>query len=160
MDIIHGLEIETTEGEPFGSPASLAAYNAAGPAMKDSPAVAVALAHIDAWSRHDWAKTKELLAPDVHATVTTTQPNFVDAELTGIDNYMEPKKRAARLVEPGSVQVLSAIGDERSALVTVTFEIGLGQGATMVTMARSCLYRIDDDRKIKEERDSFFLLSR
>jgi hypothetical protein len=96
--------------------------------MKDAPAVTVALAHIAAWSGHDWAKTRELLAPDVHATVTTTE-HSVDAELTGIDSYMDPKTRAARLVKPGSVQVLSAIGDERSALVTVTFEIGLGPGA-------------------------------
>jgi hypothetical protein len=64
------------------------------------------------------------------------------------------------VIEPGSVQVLSAIGDERSALVTVTFKIGLGPGGTMVTMARSCLYLIDENGKIKEERDSFFILSR
>ena len=95
----------------------------------------------------------------MHATVTTTQPNFVDADLTGIDNSIEPKTRAARLVEPGSVQVLSAIGDERSALVTVTFQIGLGPGGTMVTMARSCLYLIDESGKIQEERDAFFILS-
>jgi hypothetical protein len=49
------------------------------------------LAHIDAWSRHDWDKTRELLAPNVHATVTTTQPGFRDAELTGVDSYMEQK---------------------------------------------------------------------
>jgi ABC-type Fe3+ transport system substrate-binding protein len=30
--------------------------------MQDSLAVTIALAHIDAWSRHDWDKTKELLA--------------------------------------------------------------------------------------------------
>jgi hypothetical protein len=30
----------------------------------------------------------------------------------------------------------------------------------MVTMARSCLYLIDENKKIKEERDAFFLLSR
>jgi hypothetical protein len=92
--------------------------------MQDSPAVAVALAHIDAWSHHNWERTRELLAPDVHATVTTTQPGFGDAELNGIDHYMAPKTKAARLIEPGSVQVLSAIGDERSALVTVTFKTG------------------------------------
>ena len=103
--------------------------------MQDSPAVAVALAHIDAWSHHNWEKTRELLSPNVHAMVTTTQPGFGGAELTGIDNYMEPKTKASRLIEPGSVRVLAAIGDERSALVTVTFKIGLGPGGTMVTMA-------------------------
>jgi hypothetical protein len=127
--------------------------------MKDSPAVATALAHIDAWSRHNWDKTRELLAPDVHATVTTTQPGFRDAELTGIDNYMAPKTKAAQLIEPGSVQVLSAVGDQRSALVTVTFKIGLGPGGATVSMARSCLYLIDENGKIKEERDAFLVLS-
>ncbi|MGA7121389.1 MAG: hypothetical protein WBY94_14895 [Polyangiaceae bacterium] len=68
----------------------------------------------------------------MHATVTSTQRG--DADLRGIDNYMGPKTKAARLLEPGSVEVVSAIGDERSALVT-TFKIGLGPGGTMVTMA-------------------------
>lgn len=60
----------------------------------------------------------------------------------------------------GSVQVLSAIGDERSALITCTFKIGLGPGGTLVTMVRSCLYLIDENKKIKEERDAFFILSK
>jgi hypothetical protein len=30
----------------------------------------------------------------------------------------------------------------------------------MVTMARSCLYLIDENEKIKEERDAFFILSK
>jgi hypothetical protein len=128
--------------------------------MEDSPAVAVALAHIDAWTHHDWAKTRERLAPNVRATVTTTQPGFHDAELIGVDSYMVPKTKAAQLIEPGSVRVLSAIGDESSALVTVTFQIGLGPGGTMVTMARSCLYLLDENQKIKEERDAFFILSK
>jgi hypothetical protein len=125
-----------------------------------SPAVAVALAHIDAWSHHDWAKTRELLAADVHATVATTEPGLGDADLKGIDAYMGPKIKAASRIDPGSVQVLSAVGDELSALVTVTFEIALGPDGAMVTMARSCLYRIDEQGKIREERDSFFLLSK
>ncbi len=120
----------------------------------------MALAHIDAWSHHDWDKTRELLAPDVHAQVTSTQAGFVDANLTGVESYMAPKTKAAALVEPGSVKVLSAIGDEHNALVTVTFNIGLGPGGRVVTMVRSCAYAIDENKRIKEERDAFFLLSR
>jgi hypothetical protein len=127
--------------------------------MQDSPVVSVALAHIHAWSHHDWETTRELLAPDVRAKVITTHPGFDDADLRGVDNYMGPKTKAARLIEPGSVQVLSAIGDERSAIVTVTFQIRLGTGGTLVTMVRACLYVIDENKKIKEERDVFFLLS-
>lgn len=126
--------------------------------IQDSPAVKIALAHIDAWSNHDWDKAKKLLAPNVHAVVTTTQPNL--GEFNGIDDYMEIKVKAAQFIEPGSVQVLSAIGDENNALVTVTFRIGMGVGGVMVTMARSGLYLLDENKKIKEERDSFFIFSR
>lgn len=127
--------------------------------MQDSPAVRIALAHIDAWSRHDWDKTKALLAPNVHAVVTTTIPNLGGSEFTGVDNYMTLKVKAAQLVEPGSIQVIGTIGDESNALTLVTFRIGLGPGGTMVTMARACLYLLDENKKIKEERDSFFVLS-
>lgn len=146
-----GGPIEVRMTNPFPTRASSKA--------QDSRAVAVALAHIEAWSHHDWEKTRELLAPNVHATVTSTQPGFGDAELTGVESYMGPKTKAAQLIEPGSLQVLSVIGDDRSALVAVTFKIGLGPGGAMVTMARSCLYLIDENGKIKEERDAFFLLS-
>ena len=126
--------------------------------MQDSPAVKIALAHIDAWSRHDWDKTRELLAPNVHALVTSTQRDLGGNEFTGIDNYMVRKIKAAQLVEPGSVQVISTIGDERNALILITFRIGLGPGGTMVTMARACLYLLDENKKIKDERDMFFVL--
>ncbi len=125
-----------------------------------SPAVTVALAHIDAWSHHDWDKTRELLAPDVHVLVTTTQPQFGGGEFTGIDNYMVPKVKGAQLVEPGSVQVISTIGDESNALILTTFRIGLGPDGALVTMARACLYMLNENMKIKEERDQFFVLSR
>jgi ketosteroid isomerase-like protein len=125
---------------------------------RNSAAISVARAHIDAWSHHDWEKTRELLAPDVHAWVTSTQAGFGTAELTGIDAYMEPKIKAAQLIEPGSVHEICAIGDEHNALILVTFRIGLGPGGAMVTMARSCLYLLDEDGKITEERDTFYIL--
>jgi hypothetical protein len=55
--------------------------------------------------------------------------------------------------------VLSSIGDEIHALITTTFRIGLGPDGKMVTMARACLYLIDENKKIKDERDAFFILS-
>ena len=120
--------------------------------MQNSPAVEIALAHIDAWSRHDWDKTRELLAPNIYASVN-------GSDFSGIDNYMARKTKGAQLVEPGSVQVISTTGDERNALILVTLRIALGPGGTMVTMARSCLYLLDENNKIKEERDQFFILS-
>jgi hypothetical protein len=131
-----------------------------GDAMKDSPAVKIALAHAEAWTRHDWVTTRELLAPNVHALVTSTLPNFGTAEFTGIDKYMELKVKAAQLIEPGSLQVLSAIGDERNALTLSTFKIAMGPGGSMVNMVRACLYLIDENKKIIDERDQFFLLSK
>jgi SnoaL-like domain len=127
--------------------------------MKDSPAIEVALAHAEAWTRHDWDTTRALLAPNVHALVTSTLPNVGVNEFTGIDKYMELKAKAAQLIEPGSLHVLSSIGDERNALTLITFKIAMGPGGTMVTMARACLYLIDDNKKIMDERDQFFLLS-
>ena len=125
---------------------------------QDSTAVTIARAHINAWSHHDWDKTRELLAPDVHAVVTTTHPMKATAELTGIDAYMEPKIKAALLIESGSVHEISAIGDESNALILVTMRIGLGPGGTMVTLARAILYLLDENKKIKEERDGYLVL--
>ncbi|MBV9712215.1 MAG: hypothetical protein JO011_15010 [Ktedonobacteraceae bacterium] len=127
--------------------------------MQDSTAITIARAHIRAWSHQDWEKTRDLLASNVHAVVTTTQPMKAPAELRGIDVYMEPKIKAAQLIEPGSVQEISAIGDESNALILITLRIGLGPGGTMVTMARAILYLLDENKKIKEERDEYFILS-
>ena len=127
--------------------------------LQDSTAIAVARAHIDAWSNHDWEKTRELLAPDVHAVVTTTDIMRATADLTGIDNYMVPKIKAAQLIEPGSARVISATGDESNALVLVTMRLGLGPGGAMVTLARAILILLDENKKIKEERDEYFILS-
>ena len=126
---------------------------------RDSAAVAIALAHIQAWSNHDWDTTRALLSPDVHALVTTISPQWRSVELRGIENYMGPKMKGAQLVEPGSVHVRSAVGDERRALILATMRIALGPGGTMVTMARALLYFLDENRHIKEEVDQFVVLS-
>jgi len=127
--------------------------------MQNSPAAKVALAHIEAWSHHDWDKTRAMLAPDVHALITSTQREIGTNEFKGIDKYMALKMRAASLVEPESVQVLGTVGDEDTALTLVTFRIAMGANGSLVTMARSCLYLLDENKKIKDERDSFFVLS-
>lgn len=127
--------------------------------MQDSPAVKVAVAHIQAWSHHDWDQTRAMLAPDVHALVTSTQRDIGTNEFTGVDKYMELKTKAASLVEPGSVRVLGTVGDKDSALTLITFRIAMGPNGSLVTMARSCLYLLDENKKIKDERDSFFVLS-
>ena len=119
--------------------------------MQDSTAITIARAHIDAWSHHDWEKVRELLAPNIHVVAITTQPTLTIEEFTGIDNYMERLIKSVQLIEPGSVQVISAIGDESKALILETLRIGLGPGGTMVTLARTSLCLLDENKKIKEE---------
>jgi hypothetical protein len=126
---------------------------------QDSTAITIARAHINAWSHQDWEKTRELVAPNIHVVATTTQPMLPSGEASGIDNYMERLIKTTPLIEPGSVQVISAIGDERNALVLETLRIGLGPGGTMVTLARASLYLLDENEKIIEERDEFCVLS-
>lgn len=127
--------------------------------MEKATAMAIALEHIEAWCRHDWDKTKAMLAPDVHASVTNTQPGFArTVEFTGAEGYMVRKVKGAQLIEPGSLKVVSTFGDETIALILVTFKIGLGPGGAMVTMVRSCLYSLDESDKVKEERDEFLVL--
>ena len=127
--------------------------------METSTAVEIALRHIDAWTSHDWTMTREMLCEDVHALVMNTQPGFArTVEFTGIEDYMVRKVKAAQMIDPGSLEVVSTYGDATSALVMVTFKIAMGPGGSMVTMARSCLYTIDSNYKIKEERDGFLLL--
>jgi hypothetical protein len=95
--------------------------------MQESTAIRIAQAHIEAWSDHDWDKTRELLAPNIHAVVTSTQPtiarNYLTADFTGIDNYLERKIKAAQLIESGSARVISTISDESNALILMTLRI-------------------------------------
>ena len=126
--------------------------------IHDATAITIGLAHINAWSTRDWETTRALLAPNVHAVVTTTHPMRTGADITGIDAYMERKIQAAQLIEPGSTQVTSRIGDDRNALMLVTMRIGLGPGGAMVTLARAILYLLDENQKIVEERDAYCLL--
>jgi len=127
--------------------------------MQDSPAVKIALAHIDAWSHHNWEKARELLAPGIHVVAMTTRPTLTVEEFTGADNYMERLIKSAQLIEPGGVNVISAIGDESKALILETFRISLGTSGSMETLARASLYLLDENQKIKEEGVEFSVLS-
>jgi hypothetical protein len=54
-------------------------------AQPESPAVAVARAHVEAWSSHDFDTARSVLAPDVHVTSTTSQPMPPRTDLTGAE---------------------------------------------------------------------------
>jgi SnoaL-like domain len=123
---------------------------------QESPAVVVALAHVEAWSNHDFEAARSSLAADVKVTATTTQPFMKDTNLVGIDDYMRGLKEFAQAVVPGSLGVNASLGDERNALLIVTVQAALGPGGAKVTLPAARLYLLDEDDKIKAEQVVFF----
>jgi SnoaL-like domain len=124
--------------------------------VRDSPAVAIARAHAEAWSHHDWDKARTMLAPDVHVTTMTTQPNTPATDLTGIDDYMDGLIKFAQAVEPGSARVIASIGDERNSLILLTVRAALGPDGPQVTIPAARLALLDENNKIKTEQVVFF----
>jgi hypothetical protein len=86
---------------------------------QDSPALAVARAHVEAWSSKDWDAARSMLAPDVHVIAMTTNPALPHTDLTGADEYMSGLVAFADPIVPGSVRELGSAGDERNALLTL-----------------------------------------
>ena len=123
-------------------------------AQHESPAAAIARAHVEAWSNHDFDTARNGLAPGVRVTATTTQPMPPATDLTGADNYMIGLKQFAEAVVPGSLQVIASTGDDRNALLMLTVEVDFGAGTTTLPGAR--LYLLDDNQKIKKEHVVFY----
>ena len=123
-------------------------------AQHESPAVAIARAHVEAWSNHDFDTARKGLAPDVKVTATTTLPIMPATDLTGADNYMIGLTQFAQGVVPGSLRVIASIGDERNALLMLTVEADLAGRRATLPAAR--LYLLDDDGKIKAEQVVFY----
>ena len=126
---------------------------------QDSPAVALALAHVDTWSNHDWDKAREMIAPEVHVTATSTQPLMNPTDLTGIDDYIDDLIKFAQTVEPGSARVLASIGDERNSLILLTVKAAIGSDGAKVTLPSARLTLFDENNKIKKQQIIFFALS-
>jgi hypothetical protein len=120
----------------------------------ESPAVAVARAHVEAWSNHDFDTARKGLAPDVKVTATTTLPVMQATDLTGVDDYMVGLTSFAQAVVPGSARITASVGDERNALLTLTVEADLGTGPMTLPGAR--LYLLDENDKICAEQVIFF----
>ncbi len=127
------------------------------PAHQDSPAVAIARAHAEAWSNHDWDKAREMLAPSVHTTATNTQNLVPPVDVTGIDEYMDGLIKFAQPIEPGSARVLASIGDEYNSLIMLSVRVTLPNGAK-ATLPSARLAQLDENKKIKAEQVVFFAL--
>jgi hypothetical protein len=123
-------------------------------AQHEPQAVAIARAHVEAWTSHDFDTARNGLAPDVRVTATTTQPFPPRTDLTGVDDYMVGLTQFAQAVVPGSLQVIASVGDDHNALLTLTVEADFGAGKATLPGAR--LYLIDDNGKIQTEHVVFY----
>lgn len=126
-------------------------------AEPESPAVAIARAHVEAWSNHDLDTARGMLAPDVHVTATSTDPALPHTDLTGADSYMEGLIAYAQPVVPGSVKVLASTGDGRNALLLLVLTMAGGPFGAGTTAPCARLYLIDDHGKIKAEQVVFYV---
>ena len=126
-------------------------------AQQESPAVAIARAHVEAWSNHDFDTARSLLADDVKVTATSTDPALPQTDLTGADNYMAGLIAYAQPIVPGSVHILATAGDERNALLTMTMTMAGGPFGAGATAPCARLYRLDNDNKIKSEHVIFYV---
>ena len=123
---------------------------------QESAAVALARAHAEAWSNHDWDTARKMLAPDVHVTATSTQPLMNPTDLTGIDDYMDGLIKFAQTVEPGSAGVIASVGDERNSLILLTVRAAFGPDGEKVTLPAARLALFDENQKLKKEQVVFF----
>ena len=126
-------------------------------APTDSPAVAVARAHVEAWGNHDFDAARRMLADNVEVTATSTDPALPRTNLTGADSYMEGLIAYAQPVVPGSVHVLASTGDQRTALLTLTLTMAGGPFGAGVTAPCARLYALDENNKIKTEQVIFYV---
>jgi len=123
--------------------------------MSNSSAVAIARAHLEAWTTHDLATACGNLAADV-------QFYSPAATLVGIDEYMDAPRglaQFARQVVPGSLRVIAAMGDERNALIMYEVSTAGGPlGSQMFPSAQTWL--LDEHGKITVERIISYTVSR
>ncbi len=123
--------------------------------MSDSRAVAIARAHVEAWTNHDLEAARGNLAEDVQFFSPA-------ANLVGIDEYMDAPRglaQFAKQVVPGSLRVIAAMGDDRNALIMYEVSTEGGPiGSKLFPSAQTWL--LDDSGKIKLERIVSYMVPR
>lgn len=109
--------------------------------------MALARAHLEAWTNHDFESARGNLAEDV-------QFHSPAANLVGIDEYMEGARglvQFANQVVPGSLRIIASAGDERNALIMYEVRTEGGPfGSRIFPSAQTWI--LDDNGKIKMER--------
>jgi SnoaL-like domain len=126
-------------------------------AQHESRSVAIARAHVEAWSKHDFETARSMLAPHVSITAMSTTPGLPRTDLTGADDYMQGLTAYAQPIVPGSVQVLASTGDDRNALLVLSLTMAGGPFGEGTTAPCARLYLIDDNGKIQAEQVVFYL---
>ena len=122
---------------------------------QQSPAVSVALAHVESWSNQDYDAARAALAPDVKVTVTSTMEGLPKTDTVGVDDYMSGLVMFADTIVPGSLRIDGSIGDERNALLIVTVKTA-GPPMGSMTLPAARLYLLDENNKIKSEQVIFY----
>lgn len=121
----------------------------------DSRAVAIARAHLEAWTNHDLDTARGNLAEDVQFFSPA-------ANLVGIDEYMDAPRgltQFAKQVVPGSLRVIAAMGDDLNALIMYEVSTAGGPiGSKVFPSAQTWL--LDASGKIKLERIVSYVTSR
>jgi hypothetical protein len=117
----------------------------------------LAKAHIEGWSNHDFDSARAGVADDVKVAATSTNPALPETRTSGVDDYMTGLIAFAQAVVPGSARVLSAIGDERNALIVLTVRAAFPPSGQEVTLPGARLYLLDADGKIASEQVIFYL---
>ena len=112
-------------------------------APTESPAVAFVRRHMEADSNGDLDTARRNVADNVRADTN-------DVHLDGIEAYMAGLTRFAAVLDPGSLRVLAARGNEHQAIIMTEHTAG-GQP---LPSART--FELDQDGKIKAERVVFF----
>jgi ketosteroid isomerase-like protein len=123
---------------------------------QESSALAVARAHVEAWSKQDWDMTRSMLAPDIRVTATSTNPALPVTDLTGADAYMDGLVAFATPIVAGSVRELAAAGDDHYALLTLDLQMSGGPFGTGARAPCARLYLVEDG-KIKSEQVVFYV---
>jgi SnoaL-like domain len=126
--------------------------------QQEPTAVAVARAHVEAWSNHDYEAARSSLAQNVHVVATTVDPMPPRVDLSGMEDYMHGLKEFAQAVVPGSTTVTVSYGDDTRALLQVNSRVKFAPDAPEMTLPAARLYRLDEDQKIAEEHVIFFVL--
>ena len=72
------------------------------PSQDESPALRVARARVEAWSKKGLDTARSLLAPGVHVTATHTGPCPPPTDLTGAGDYMTVSSAFAEPIVPAA----------------------------------------------------------